>query len=66
MLGSEARGLHNGFVHAPGGHDSAAARGCNGCGITLYAPNLNLVREGGGDITLFCASPHSLLYGESP
>ena len=45
MLGSEARGLHNGFVHAPGGHDSAAAQSCNGCGITLYAPNLNLVRD---------------------
>lgn len=45
MLGSEARGLHNGFVHAPGGHDSPEAQSCNGCGITLYAPNLNLVRD---------------------
>ena len=45
VLGVEARGLHNAFVHAPGGHDSPAAQNCNGCGITLYSPNLNLVRD---------------------
>ena len=44
-LGVEARALHNGFVHLPGGHDSPAAQSCNGCGITLYSPNLNLVRR---------------------
>lgn len=38
VLGTEARGLHNGFVHMIGGHDSPAAQSCNGCGITLYAP----------------------------
>lgn len=42
-LGTEARGLHNGFVHEIDGHD--ASEGCNGCGITLYSPNLNLVRD---------------------
>jgi hypothetical protein len=41
VLGREARGLHNGFVHMPGGHEQSMA--CNGCGITLYSPNLNLV-----------------------
>ena len=43
VLGSEARGLHNKFVHQVDGHESSM--GCNGCGITLYSPNLNLVRD---------------------
>jgi beta-glucosidase len=56
MLGAEARGLHNGFVHLPGGHDSPAAQSCNGCGITLYAPNLNLVRRACLSIRILTAS----------
>lgn len=39
-IGVEARGIHNGRVH---GGDRGA--GQNGEGITLYAPNLNLVRN---------------------
>ena len=41
VVGEEARGLHNGFLAA----DSARSLDCNGCGLTLYAPNLNLVRD---------------------
>ena len=45
VLADEARGLHNGFLHAaPNGSYDARGTGCNGCGITLYSPNLNLVR----------------------
>ena len=43
LLGSEARAVHNRFVRGPDGHE--ASMGCNGCGITLYSPNLNLVRD---------------------
>ncbi|XP_062517183.1 uncharacterized protein LOC134192460 [Corticium candelabrum] len=40
VVGLEARALHNGFVHAGNrGHHE------NGAGITLYAPNMNLVRD---------------------
>ena len=46
-IGNEARGLHNGFLHngttnGPPGTDPRQPQ-CNGCGITLYAPNINLV-----------------------
>ena len=42
VVGNEARGLHNGFLSAdPVGRNVK----CNGCGITAYAPNLNLVRD---------------------
>ena len=42
IVGSEARGLHNGFLAAdPSGREM----NCNGCGLTMYAPNLNLVRD---------------------
>ena len=50
-LGDEARGLHNGFLHAvdPNPDPSKPNPGrdpyCNGCGITLYSPNLNIVRD---------------------
>ena len=38
----EARGLHNGFLDSdPGGRQMK----CNGCSLTLYAPNLNLARD---------------------
>ena len=39
-LGEEARGLHNSFVST-----GDRTPDCNGCGITLYSPNLNLVRD---------------------
>ncbi|XP_065837827.1 uncharacterized protein [Oscarella lobularis] len=39
-IGMEARGLHNGFVHAGNrGHR------VNGIGITMYSPNMNMVRD---------------------
>ena len=38
--GTEARGLHREFLNS--GNRGA---GCNGCGITIYGPNLNLVRD---------------------
>lgn len=41
VLGTEARGLHNGFLDS----DPERSIGCNGCGLTLYAPNLNLARD---------------------
>jgi beta-glucosidase len=42
VIGTEARGLHNfNLAVDPGGRNQH----CNGCGITLYAPNLNLVRD---------------------
>lgn len=42
VIGSEARGLHNGFLASdPTGRQMR----CNGCGMTIYAPNLNLVRD---------------------
>ena len=46
VIGSEARGLHNGFLHAPPASDyDPRSMACNGCGITLYSPNLNLARD---------------------
>lgn len=39
-VGLEARGLHNGFVHM-----GNRGLGENGVGITMYAPNMNLVRD---------------------
>jgi beta-glucosidase len=40
IVGEEARALHNGFVHSGNrGHHE------NGAGITMYAPNMNLVRD---------------------
>lgn len=47
ILGIEARGLHNGFLHNTSYGEDAQYRqmDCNGCGITLYAPNLNLARD---------------------
>ena len=39
-VGMEARGLYNGFTN-----DGNRGHGQNGLGITLYAPNLNLVRD---------------------
>jgi len=41
VIGQEARGLHNGFLRT----DPSRSMHCNGCGITLYAPNINLVRD---------------------
>ena len=42
IVGQEARGLHNGFLDSdPVGRQMK----CNGCSLTLYAPNLNLVRD---------------------
>eukprot|EP00760_Papus_ankaliazontas_P001104 PhM_4_TR10387/c0_g1_i1/m.31063/K05349/bglX; beta-glucosidase len=38
-VGFEARSMHNAFVHA------GVRTGANGLGITLYAPNLNTVRD---------------------
>ena len=73
VLGMEARGLknyytHNDSVHATGDdHRSVNAdhsASCNGCGITIYGPNLNLVRDprwGRGQET-FGEDPH--LMGE--
>ena len=42
VIGNEARGLHNGFLFSD---PSGRSMGCNGCGVTMYAPNLNLVRD---------------------
>jgi beta-glucosidase len=42
VVGNEARGLHNGFLFSD---PSGRSMGCNGCGMTMYAPNLNLVRD---------------------
>ena len=42
VVGNEARGLHNGFLASD---PSGRSMGCNGCGMTMYAPNLNLVRD---------------------
>lgn len=42
VIGGEARGLHNGFLASdPVGREMH----CNGCSLTMYAPNLNLVRD---------------------
>ena len=41
-VGLEARGGHNGFVHAG---NRGSGMWTNGVGITLYAPNMNLVRD---------------------
>ena len=41
-IGLEARGGHNGFVHA--GNRGPGMYNNNGVGMTLYAPNMNLVR----------------------
>lgn len=43
-IGTEARGSHNGFVHA-GTRGTGDMWAWNGVGITLYAPNMNLVRD---------------------
>ena len=47
VLAEEARGLHNGFLHNTSHSQDYDPRNpdCNGCGISLYAPNLNLVRD---------------------
>ena len=46
VIGLEARGLHYGFLHVtPEGGYNARTPDCNGCGISLYAPNLNLVKD---------------------
>ncbi|EOD11024.1 hypothetical protein EMIHUDRAFT_248116 [Emiliania huxleyi CCMP1516] len=42
VVGREARGLHNGFLASDPRRRQMT---CNGCGLTLYAPNLNLVRD---------------------
>eukprot|EP00118_Oscarella_pearsei_P012727 m.95985 g.95985 ORF g.95985 m.95985 type:complete len:873 (+) comp36884_c0_seq1:58-2676(+) len=39
-IGREARAIHNGFVH-----EGNRGRNVNGVGITIYAPNMNLVRD---------------------
>jgi beta-glucosidase len=43
VLGQESRALHNFFLH------NQSYRGlsprCNGCGLTIYGPNLNLVKD---------------------
>lgn len=47
-LGSEARAVHNGFVHdgdrGSDGSTYSSDHGENGVGITMYGPNINLVR----------------------
>jgi len=58
VVGEEARGLHNMFLH----NQSSRGGNCNGCGITAYAPNLNLVRDprwGRGQET-FGEDPHHM------
>jgi hypothetical protein len=40
-VGREARGLHNFFLH----EQQNRGETCNGCGMTIYGPNLNLVRD---------------------
>ena len=48
ILGVEARGIHNGLLSTitPGnGMTGGRTMSCNGCGITLYSPNLNIVRD---------------------
>ncbi len=42
-IGAEARGLHRFFLNELGNGDRQLS--CNGCGLTLYAPNLNLVKD---------------------
>ena len=42
VIGNEARGLHNGFLRSD---PTTREMKCNGCGMTMYAPNLNLVRD---------------------
>ena len=42
-IGLEARGGHNGFVHS--GNRGPGMYTNNGVGISLYAPNMNLVRD---------------------
>ena len=42
VVGSEARGLHNGFLASD---PDNRQMGCNGCSLTMYAPNLNLIRD---------------------
>ncbi|KAJ1456285.1 glycoside hydrolase superfamily [Pelagophyceae sp. CCMP2097] len=47
-LGVEARSTHNGLRDKSGNACHSTSTGeetANGCGITLYAPNLNLVRD---------------------
>lgn len=48
-LGSEARAVHNGFVHdgdrGADGSTYSPDHGENGVGITMYGPNINLVRD---------------------
>jgi len=41
VLGKEARGLHNFFLH----QQNNRGADCNGCGMTIYGPNLNVVRD---------------------
>lgn len=41
VVGVEARGLHDYFLHS----EDNRGENCNGCGITAYAPNLNLVKD---------------------
>ena len=40
-IGSEARADHNGYVH----DGDRGTGGENGVGITMYGPNINLVRD---------------------
>jgi beta-glucosidase len=42
VVGEEARGLHNGFLASD---PDNRQMGCNGCSLTMYAPNLNLIRD---------------------
>ena len=69
VLGVEARGLHNYFTHNDSVHTTGddhravnadASASCNGCGVTIYGPNLNLVKDprwGRGQET-FGEDPH--------
>ena len=75
-IGNEARGLHNGFLHngttnGPPGTDPRQPQ-CNGCGITLYAPNINLVSTANtrlgvrsGSVVLYTVSFLSVLGGSA-
>ena len=48
-IGMEARGGHNGYVHeGERGHNE------NGVGITMYAPNMNMVSQFNRTISYTC------------
>ena len=47
-IGTESRATHNGLADKSGNNCASTSTGqqvANGCGITLYAPNINIVRD---------------------